>query len=83
MKKTNKLDSLILTAGRVVRSLQYQRRLWWKSPGSPPSRALSFNVLMSQSLESQLGNHITLDDSGPSVLASVGGTAASEVPPPM
>lgn len=48
----------------------------------PPSRALSFNVLMSQSLESQLGNHITLDDSGPSVLASVGGTAASEVPSP-
>lgn len=47
----------------------------------PPSRDLSFTVLMSRSLESQLGNHITLDDSGPSVLASVGGTAASEVPP--
>lgn len=33
MKKKNKLDSLILTAGRVVQSLKYQRRSQIHLPG--------------------------------------------------
>lgn len=36
MKKKNKLDSLILTAGRVVQSLKYQSRSQIHLPGLCP-----------------------------------------------